>query len=405
MVLSGKLAVCCALAFVLGAAAYAGGFQLNEAGARAMAQAGAFAARASDGSAIYFNPAGLGFQDLPSAYVGVTTIIPTSTFYGPLQDNSNAKTKAPWQMFTPINAYVTYPLSGRLHVGFGVNNPFGLGSKWPDDWVGARLTTNVQLQTFFFTPTVAYLVTDDLSVGAGFNYARGTVKLERAVETPVGTPRASIDMNGDGAGFNLGALYKISPKLSAGVSYRSKVKVNATGTASFTPSYSFLPAGDASLPITLPPTAFVGVAYAPMDNLSVEADYQFIGWSTYNQLAIEFAKDGSSSVTPKNYKDTYILRIGGEYTMDYCHFRAGYLYDHSPVSSAYVDPILPDANRNGFNVGLGYDITPSISVDVAYFFLKFDQRQAVNTIPETDFDGTYNTYANLFALNVGYTFR
>ncbi len=405
MILSRMVLVCLALTMVMAIAAFAGGFQLNEAGARAMAQAGAFAARASDGSAIYFNPAGLGFQDVGSAYVGATAIIPTSSFYGPLQDNSNAKTKAPSQMFTPINIYVTYPWLDRLHVGFGVNNPFGLGSKWPTDWVGARLTTNAQLQTFFFTPTVAYRLTDDLSVGAGFNYVTGSVKLERAVVTPIDDPRASIDMSGHGFGFNLGVLYKITPELSAGASYRSQAKVDAKGTASFTPAYSFLPAGDASASLTLPATAFVGVAYKPMENLEVEADYQFIGWSSYDQLAITFAKDGSSSVTPKNYKDTYILRIGGEYSIKYFHFRAGYLYDHTPVSSPYVDPILPDANRNGFNVGLGYDITPDISVDVAYFFLKFDPRHAMNTIPETDFDGTYNTYANLFAINIGYAFR
>ena len=50
---------------------FGGGFQLNEHGARAMAQAGAFAARAYDGSATYFNPAGFGFQDRGSVYPSV----------------------------------------------------------------------------------------------------------------------------------------------------------------------------------------------------------------------------------------------------------------------------------------------------------------------------------------------
>jgi len=59
---------------------------------------------------------------------------------------------------------------------------------------------------------------------------------------------------------------------------------------------------------------------------------------------------------------------------------AGYVYDHSPVKTEYVDPLLPDANRNGVSLGLGYDITSHLSVDAAYFYLKFDQRVAVNTI-------------------------
>ena len=41
---------------------YTGGFQINEHGAKAMGMGGAFTAQASDPSAIFFNPAGLGFQ-------------------------------------------------------------------------------------------------------------------------------------------------------------------------------------------------------------------------------------------------------------------------------------------------------------------------------------------------------
>jgi long-chain fatty acid transport protein len=88
--------------------------------------------------------------------------------------------------------------------------------------------------------------------------------------------------------------------------------------------------------------------------------------------------------------------------MDALKIRAGYLYDHSPVTPEYVEPLLPDANRNGVNVGLGYQITKEISVDVSYMFLKFDQRQAVNTA--INFDGTYNATANLFGVDLGYTF-
>jgi len=380
---------------------YAGGFQLNEHGARAMAQGGAFAARASDGSAIFFNPAGLAFQNEGSVYFGATAIIPTVSFYGPLQDNTNAKTKAPNQFFMPINIYGTYPLSDRWHVGIGVNNPYGLGSEWPNDWVGKGITTKVSLQSFFVTPTIAYRVSDDFSVGAGFNYVTGKVGLNRAVtQVPIDDPRATVNLSGTGVGFNLGALYKISPELSAGASYRSSSKINATGTAGFYPDYSILPSGAASTSITLPATGFLGLAYTVTEDLTVEGDVQYIGWSSYKSLDITF-EDGSQSSTPKNYKDTYILRIGGEYTMAPLHIRAGYLFDHSPVDAAYVDPILPDANRNGLNLGLGYDLNDRWSVDAAYLLLLFSERQAINTIPQVNFDGTYHTRVSLIALNIG----
>jgi len=155
-------------------------------------------------------------------------------------------------------------------------------------------------------------------------------------------------------------LYKFTPDLSAGVSYRSSVKLNASGNVSFRPQIPVVNVidDDVTSSLTLPATGFAGLAYKVSPNLTVEADYQYIGWSSYNQLEIDFKNDPTKNVIePKDYSNTYMIRIGGEYTMDALKIRAGYLYDHSPVPSAYVDPILPDANRNGVNVGLGYQFT------------------------------------------------
>ncbi len=392
---------CLCIVMSLGtAAAFAGGFQLNEHGAKAMAQAGAFAARASDASAMYFNPAGLGFQKGRSVYLGATLIIPEVSFFGPVQNNSNEETKMVDQKFTPINLYGTYEISDQLHFGIGVNNPYGLGTEWPDDWAGKFISTKIDLKSFFISPTLAYKVNDQLSVGAGYSYVTGDVTIKRVVSDPF-DPHANvaIDLSATGGGFSAGAMYKYSKELSAGASYRSSVKLNATGTANFDPARSTYPAGDASASIELPATAFVGVAYMPMPNLEVEGDYQFIGWSSYKELAVTFAKDNSVSVSPKKYRDTYILRLGAEYTMNEFQFRGGVLLDRSPVTGKYVEPLLPDANRTGWTLGLGYKITESINVDVAYMFLKFDQRKATNTA--VNFDGTYNAVANLFGLNLG----
>ncbi len=409
MSLAHRLMLTFALSGIMSVAAFGGGFQLNEHGARAMAQAGAFAARAYDPSAMYFNPAGLAWQDMPAFYGGVTAIIPTTSFYGPLQNNTNQKTEAPAQFFNPINFYLAYPALDRLHMGISVNNPYGLGSEWPDNWVGRYITTKVNLQTYFFNYSLSYKITDDFAIAGGFSYVLGTVTLDRAVAIPLtapgGEPRVHLDMSGTSAGWNLGVLYKVTPDISVGASYRSSVKMDAAGTATFSPYYAalHLPQGDVSATITLPATGYLGVAYKVSKDIEVEADYQYIGWSSYDQLDFKFKADGSSVVQPKNYKDTYILRIGGEYKFnDDLRLRAGYYYDHSPVASAYVDPMLPDANRNGLNVGFGYNIDKHFNVDVAYLFILFDERKAENT--PIDFDGTYHTRVSLIGLDLGYTF-
>ncbi len=395
---------------ILAAAAFGSGFQLNEHGARAMAQAGAFAARATDGSAMYFNPAGLGFQTQGSVLVGVTLIAPTSSFYGPAETNTNTKYEQTSQIFTPINAYVVYPVMDRMVAGIAVNNQYGLGTEWPSDWPGRYLAVKTDLQSWFITPTLSYRLTDELSIAAGFVYATGNVKLNRAVYTSgIETPSpvvTNLDLSGNGMTFSAGILYKITPEWSVGASYRGSVKIDASGNATFTPNYTplMLPQGDVSATITLPANAFVGVAYKVTKNLELEADYQWVGWSSYKELAFTFAANNAVSSSPKNYKDSFIIRFGGEYTMDQWQFRAGYLYDRSPVSTEYVEPILPDASRNGVNIGAGYDITPSWNVSAAYFFLKFDERVVDNSIPENSFNGTYHSYANLFGINIEFKF-
>ena len=146
----------------------------------------------------------------------------------------------------------------------------------------------------------------------------------------------------------------------------------------------------------------MGIAYTPFKHLTLEADYQYVGWSSYKELVITFKKDNSVSVSPKNYENTYIIRLGGEYTLNDWQLRAGYLYDRSPAPTKYVEPLLPDANRNEVSFGVGYKLSGHVTVDLAYMFIKFDQRHAVGT--DVNFDGTYNSTANLFAVNFGYTF-
>lgn len=388
------------LTLLVASVALAGGFQLNEHGANAMSQGGAFAARASDASAIYFNPAGLGFQTTGSIYLGATGIVPNISFFGPAQGNTNAETKMNSQFFTPINGYVAYPVMDRIHVGVGVYNAFGLGTEWPDNWAGKNLITKVDLKTYWFTPTIAYRLMDNLSIGAGVSYVSGTLLLKKAA--PFDT-RVTLDMTAHGWGFDGGIDYKPLPDLTIGLSYRSKVKVDASGSATFAPNLPVLPGGDAKSTITLPATGYAGIACKFSDVLSLEADYQYIGWSSYDNLTFTFTKDGSSTTAPKNYSDTYILRVGGEYLLGSLKLRAGYYYDHTPVSDPYVDPLLPDANRHGLSAGIGLNLTDHLKLDVGYLFIKFLDRGVTNTIPATSFDGTYKSYANLFSLDLGYS--
>ena len=65
---------------IISAQLFAGGFQINEHGAKAMGMGGAFTAVANDASAIYWNPAGLTQMTGTQFMLGTTLISPMSSF-------------------------------------------------------------------------------------------------------------------------------------------------------------------------------------------------------------------------------------------------------------------------------------------------------------------------------------
>ncbi|OYV88473.1 MAG: hypothetical protein B7Z63_00390 [Ignavibacteriae bacterium 37-53-5] len=391
--------------------AFASGYQLNEHGAKAVSMGGAFVARADDPSAIFFNPAGLSFVKGFNVMVGGTLILPSTTFTGPYPNNTETKMNS--LSFFPPNAYITYNFDNGLAAGVGVYTPEGLGTSWPLDWVGRFIITKINLQSFNINPTISYAYKDIISVGVGFDYALGSVVLERYNWTPFSdslgpiTPFIHMQGNANGTGFNFGLLLKPIENVSVGFSYRSKITFKATsGTATFSNASTLaplLPGGAVSTSLPFPETWYAGIAYKG-DKYSVEADYQYVGWSAYNQLNIDFATHTAlqqNSTIVGNYSNSYIVRVGGDYMIDdMWTARAGVFYDKNPVPDAYDVPILPDADRLGINVGVGVNVSKNISIDASYMFLPFKQRTI--TTSAYGFNGTYNTTANLIGIDLSY---
>jgi len=156
---------------------FAGGYQINEHGTKAMGMGGAFAAQASDPSAIFFNPAGLTQLKGINVMVGATLIMPTASFTGPtgITGISPTTTDMVKQTFYPPNAYVTYN-HGDWAFGIGFFAPYGLGTEWPASWGGTPVALGqyeayiTDLKAFYVNPTVAYQVNEQLSIGVGVSY-------------------------------------------------------------------------------------------------------------------------------------------------------------------------------------------------------------------------------------------
>ncbi len=403
---------------------WASGFQINEHGSKAMGMGGAFAGLANDPSAIYFNPSGI--TQLFGTHIlgGATLILPSSSFRGPAP--SIAESKLESQVFNPIHLYATHQFNDKLFFGFGVGNNYGLGTKWEDDWFGKYMAVETEIRTFFFNLVASYQIIPELSVGFGYVFTYGDVLIGRNLNLSPFNGDAYLELEGDGtgSGFTAGLLVHPTPALSIGVSYRSQVTLEFEGDA--TPSdhpsqfSGLLPTGAITAPLTTPENITLGVALKPLKNFTLTADYQYVGWDSYDKLEVEFQDFLDSDTgellvnsSERNYDNGFIARLGAEYKYNKeINIYAGFLYDSNPVSDERLDPTLPDSDRLGMSLGFGYKINENLSAEAGYLFLRFDEREITNSLESysgiegsvAPMNGVYSSVAHLISLTLLYNF-
>lgn len=427
-------------ATLFSAGLFASGFQINEHGSRAMSMGGAFTGLADDPSAVYFNAAGI--TQLPGTNIslGATLIYPTSTFTGP--DPQKTSSSLEKQFFTPVNFYFTQQLNEKLFIGLGFNNPFGLGTKWDENWVGRYNALETEVRTFNLSPVIAYKVTDNFSASFGLTLSYADVLITRKIAAAFTNPMNGtviplddihLKMTGDAIsyGFNAGILYFPWKEFSIGASFKSQIRYEMEGDAELTlpkiPSilsaYESLilgrmavgyPHGPINAPLTVPIVFTTGVAYRSPEGHKIVADFQFNAWESYDKLEIEFnewknPENGKNiSTSTRKYKNSWIARIGGEYkALESFRVRGGVYFDKNPIRDERLDFTLPDADRIGMNIGAGYDVTDYMTVDASYLYIYFYDRE-INTsgefipISKIPLNGFYETRADLFSLNLSF---
>jgi long-chain fatty acid transport protein len=387
---------------------HAGGFQLNEHGARAMGMGGAFTAVADDPSAMYFNGAGLTQLSGWNFMAGTSFIAPNSEFRGIFPGVTSYKTKA--QTFVIPNGYATYS-AGDWAVGLAFNVPFGLGTEWPTDWPGRYLALKTDVRAYTITGEGAYKLMDNLSVSAGLVFSFASVNItEKTPQTPFpGDAFITLDGKDNSAfGYNFGILYKPISKLSLGASFHSQVKYNFTGTATTVGASQLapnFPAGAITANLTTPFNLTFGAAYDLMPELKLSLDFQYVGWSSYDTLAIDFA-NVPRVASPRLYDNSYIIRFGAEYKLNSTFaFEGGIYYDKNPVKPQYLNPSLPDANRICFSLGANYRVTSNFTAAISYLFIRSSELTVTDSNEgNPPFNGTYNSFANLGSISLSYSF-
>ena len=385
---------------------FASGFGIFTQGADALGQANAVTAHTDGPSAVFFNPALI--TELPGTQVeiGTTAVLPSRDFTstsGETWDNADTA-------YFPSTFYLTHQFDNRFSAGLAVYNPFGLGTIWDSDWEGRFIATKSRITTFNINPTLAYRVTPRISVGAGLDILLLDAKLKNKIDAgPFGEIGQEFAGDGEGVGFNVGLLVKLTDSLSFGAGYRSEIKVDIDGRANFdipdtaAPLASLFPNLGGQASITLPQQVTAGLAYLVSPAWVVEAGLRWEGWSSFQQLKITLDNE-TSSVALRNWHDTWAYNVGTKYRINKrLAVMAGYLYGQNPIPNNTFEPAIPDSDTHLFTAGVELSVD-NVKLALAYGFQLQEDRDKTTNLYGNSANGQYENYLHLVGISMACAF-
>ncbi len=372
------------------------GFGIYEHNTCTMGRSGVAAASpCPDGSAVFFNPAGLVQISGNRLSFGATLIRPSGGF----TDNLLGQTTDMEDVnFLVPNVYLARRLTPKLGVGVGLYTPYGLGTEWPLSFQGRFLGYETSLRSVYVQPTLGYQLAekfwifDGLQVGIGFAYIHSTVELHQRVDlasaplpasiatplgVPVGTPfgvlgvptgtdfaDAALDASGNGFAVNFGAILKISDRLSVGGHWLTRKTITFDGDATFRQISTGLIIPPGTTPLNSPPNPVVPL---PLDALLAPLLFGPGGQleSGPASTKITLPPQGSIGVAYK-VRDNWTLMA------DYQLVVWGWF---NSIVLDFQNPTTPDitlyegyTDSHGFRFGTEYQYSPKVTLRGGYLY-------------------------------------
>jgi long-chain fatty acid transport protein len=207
-----------------------------------------------------------------------------------------------------------------------------------------------------------------------------TAEYKRSAALLAPTSGVTLDADNDAWGWNVGALFTVSPSTKIGVSYRSAIKHTLEGTLTGDGA-AVTATGPAKADIELPETFIFSVTNTVNDRWEMLGDISWTGWSSVPTVDVMYA-DGRAGINgaglaqrlDTDFRDTWRVALGANYKLnDAVKLKFGIAYDQTPVKGETTRlTSLPDNNRTWFTFGAQWKPAKDSTVDVgvAYLYLK-----------------------------------
>lgn len=415
-------------------------------GVAAAGQGNAFSAQADDPSAIHYNPAALSRLEGVQALFGVALMGGSIRATSPSGVQTHGDFGGAIVFPPPGHNYITAnlgalgaPRFSAVTVGIGLNTPFGLKTRYPVDSPFNTAVTSAALPLIAIKPTIAYQVTEYLSLGASADiYTFASFLGEgHAEQIQVGAGGALVELNGNGtaAGASVSLLYsplrnnEDKPIASIGLIYRTQVALPLNGSLLINGAK----VAGASTNLVLPQIFTGAVAVWPVRTSErewkMEVNVDYVGWGSMRNLDV-YLSNGATIPQPQQWKSVPVVAVGTEYKWlnpDWLpHWdvavRSGYTRTENPVPNVTFNPAIISLSANTLSVGVGFlckgqgkflGLLPcsgesalwpkGIGLDLAYQEWFYDPRTVTGNLNPT-VNGTYHAFVHLGTFSFRYLF-
>ena len=382
---------------LLASFSHASGLYFYEMGTEDTALAGAGqAARAQDASTIVTNPAGM-------------TRLPDHMFTGGLQvmggdinyqlDNARQSPGNVMNLFPNASSFYSQKVSEDVYAGIGLYGNYGLGIDF-GDWAGDRLIKKSTMVAMTLSPSLAWKLSDRVSIGGSVNANYGFLSLTRNID---GDDKTQKDHDW-AMSYRLGLLMDLTDQTRAGITWNSKTDYDFNIDAQA--RFPNLPNVDFTLPIgaqvRAPQQIMLSLVHDIDKQWSVMGDLGWQDWSQFGAPQITVA--GEAIDKTSRLKDTWHTALGVQYRpAEEWRLNAGVAFD----STVYKDQsdaalTLPTGDEWRFATGAQYQLSQASNIGIAVEYLHM---QSSKIQSPAVLAGNYdNPYLWFTSVNYSYQF-
>jgi len=423
-----------AMALVAWAPVLASGYGQFEPGVQGLGSGGAFVARAEDGSAVFYNPAGLA-----QLSYGEIALSGKGSFSKSYYSNVGQST---WDSSSVEEAFPAFIWSGKLgdRIGFAIGylNTYDHEIAWeePDFPVRFRADSG-SFQVNEAVAAIAFKLNDRFSIGATARYLQADWErtniearpFDSALPSQFYETRQRFEGDDQALGFTVGLQYRRGRRLAVGLSYQSSVDLTLEGVRSFAQitrlndvraqnafARDFRSGVPFSHALTLPDRIAAGYATRITVRTRLEVDLAYTRWSEIERTAIETTgPDGQPQTVayPRNWDDSLEVRISGDFQQ-----RRALLWRMAlgsvagAVPAATIDPAFPDDDRFMYSFGVSYTFRKRYILEAGWTYVQNrdtnvqDQELVYSSDNPPDFlvtsgqDGLYETQRTLLTIGL-----